>query len=118
VERNGRHFEPEPHEEQAEADRSIDCRPAPASGPARDWLRFVVAVAPYTSAIPYSRKPDAKRSQEEVLEPRFRGGGAVAIDAGQGVHRHGHELEPEDTTIKSSPPTMEHRANVAKQQQA
>src|SRR2546426_5341403 len=52
---------------------------------------------PRSTLFPYTTLfRSCEGAQEEVLKRRLRRGGAVAVDAGERVHRHGHQLEPEE----------------------
>ena len=66
---------------------------------------------------PVQQEAGGERSQEEVLERGLRGGGAVAVDPGERVDRHGHQLEPEEHDHEILAADHEHRTQRREEQQ-
>jgi len=80
-----------------------------------DRLRFVVAVARYTSAIPLEQETGSETLPGgSNLSAASAAGGAVPVDPREGVHRTDMSSSPRKTTIRSSPPNHGIQASVAK----
>ncbi len=82
------------------------------------WLRFVVAVAPYTSAIPYSRKPDANAPKRKYLSAASAAAALWRLMPARAYTATDMSSSPRNTTIRSSPPTMSIAPNVANSSRA
>src|SRR6184192_4090664 len=93
---------------------ALCCRPSVAiCTPIR--VRFVVAVAPYTSAMPYSRKPEANAPNRKYLSAASAPAALAA--AREHVQRDRHELEAEEQHHQILGAGHQHHPQAGEEQQ-
>src|SRR2546423_7674586 len=80
------------------------------------WVKLVVPVAPYTSAMPYSRTPEANAPSRKYLSAASAAAPLLrSIPAS--TYRHRHQLEPEEDHHQVFPARHQHHAQGCEQQQ-
>ena len=79
--------------------------------------RLVVPVAPYTSAMPYSRKPEANAPIRKYLSAASAEKALAPVVSRQHVHRHRHHLEAEEQHDEVLGPAEEHHPGRGQQDQ-
>ena len=83
----------------------------------RTWaaicVKLVVAVAPYTSAIPYSRNPDANAPSKKYLSAASAAAPLLRLIPASTYTETDISSRPRNTTIRSSPPAISIMPRVA-----
>ena len=88
------------------------CRPSVAT-----WtpinVKLVVAVAPYTSAMPYSRNPDANAPSKKYLSAASAAGALRRLMPASTYTETDMSSRPRNSTIRSSAPAISVMPSVA-----